>query len=188
MKEYITKDSGKRQDYASGMRRDLQAGKPRYDLIPIPMLTRLAGLYERGAVKYGDCNWMLANSEEELNRFKASAMRHMFQWANGEDDEDHASAIVFNVFAYETIREKMEFEEDWSELDEECAECAEEDWLDKQWNTACSYECCTDTDEEMPWGDIDLDGYVGKVRSVHIRSSLVVPNRSKSNKMDSLSR
>jgi hypothetical protein len=160
MSKYVTLDSGKRQDYASGMRRDLQAGKPRYDLIPIPMLTRLAGLYERGAVKYGDCNWMLANSEEELNRFKASAMRHMFQWANGEDDEDHAIATVWNLFAYETIREKMEFEEDWSELDEECAEC-ELLWPDS-WDE---------------WSD-NLKDY----------DDVVTMAVRKSNKMDSLSR
>lgn len=107
-KEYVTKDSGQRQEYASGMRRDLQAGKPRYDLIPIPMLKRLAELYARGAEKYGDKNWLLANSEEEMQRFRASMLRHTYQWLAGEDDEDHAIAAVWNVFAYEVIKEKLE--------------------------------------------------------------------------------
>lgn len=104
---YITKDSGKRVDFKSGMRRDVDDGKPRYDLIPLPMLKRLADLYARGAVKYGDENWTLANSEEELKRFKASAFRHFIQWQSGEVDEDHAIAVVWNVFAYETIKGKL---------------------------------------------------------------------------------
>lgn len=106
--EFETKDSGRRVEYESGMRRDIDTGKPRYDLIPVPMLKRLAELYSRGAVKYGDTNWQLARSDEELQRFKASAMRHMFQWANNEVDEDHAIAAVWNIFAYEVIKQKME--------------------------------------------------------------------------------
>lgn len=104
---YETKDSGKRVEFKSGMRRDTTEGKPRYDLIPLSMLKRLAELYARGAEKYGDSNWTLANSEEELQRFKASAFRHFVQWQMGEVDEDHAIAAVWNIFAYETIKEKI---------------------------------------------------------------------------------
>jgi hypothetical protein len=112
---WVTKDSGQRQDYPSGMRRDLQDGKPRFDLIfpeGIPygeqLLTRFAGLLERGAVKYGENNWQLANSEEELKRFRASGLRHMIQWACGETDEDHATAVIFNLMAYENTKRKLE--------------------------------------------------------------------------------
>lgn len=110
MSSYITKDSGKRKEFASGMRRDLDEGKPRYDLIPIPPLTRLADLYARGAVKYGDSNWQLADSPEELQRFKASFLRHAYQWLGGDTDEDHAIAAVWNIFAYLTIEEKLDAE------------------------------------------------------------------------------
>lgn len=98
---YITKDSGKRIEFKSGFRRDIQEGKPRYDLIPLEPLKRLAELYSRGAEKYGEENWKLANSKEEYARFRASAFRHFMQWMNGDEDEDHASAIIFNVMAYE---------------------------------------------------------------------------------------
>ena len=101
MKKYETKDSGKRIKFKSGFNRDIQDGKPRYDLIPTCMLKRLAELYTRGAVKYGDCNWQKANTEEEYKRFRASAFRHFVQWLDGEQDEDHASAILWNVIAYE---------------------------------------------------------------------------------------
>lgn len=105
--QFETKDSGKRIDYPSGMRRDIADNKPRYDLIPLAPLRRVAELYARGAIKYGDRNWQLANSPEELERFKASAYRHFMQWANGEVDEDHMSAVVFNLFAYEVTKEKL---------------------------------------------------------------------------------
>lgn len=72
--KFITKDSGKRQDFDSGMRRDIQEGKPRYDLCYLPMFTRWAELMDRGAEKYGERNWEKANSKEELERFKSSLL------------------------------------------------------------------------------------------------------------------
>jgi hypothetical protein len=107
VKKYETKDSGKREEYSSGFKRDLQEDKPRYDLIYLPMLKRFAELLSRGAKKYGDRNWQLANSAEEGYRFKASAFRHFIQWMNNEDDEDHASAVWFNIMAYEYMKDKL---------------------------------------------------------------------------------
>lgn len=113
MNKFITKDSGKRQEYNSGMRRDVQGGKPRYDLI-VPlncekdMLTRWAELMDRGQKKYGYRNWELANSEEELIRFKASAFRHFMQWFKCMEDEDHASAVYFNIQCAEYVKEKID--------------------------------------------------------------------------------
>ena len=99
---FTTKDSGVRHDYGSGMRRDTQEGKARFDLL-IPLgvpydeqfLTRAAQLMERGAVKYGFRNWEKANSPEELERFKGSALRHLMQYITGETDEDHAVGRPF---------------------------------------------------------------------------------------------
>ena len=104
---FTTKDSGKRVDYTSGMRRDVQEGKPRYDLIDRPYLKRLAELYARGADKYGDNNWQLANSEEELKRFESSAFRHLMQYLEGDRSEDHACAVTFNLAAAEHVRSKL---------------------------------------------------------------------------------
>lgn len=108
--DFVVKDSGVRQEYESGMRRDTQEGKPRYSLLPMPMLTRWAMHMTKGAEKYGAHNWQLANSEEELDRFKDSAFRHLIQWLSGETDEDHASAILFNVAAAEHVRSKLDGE------------------------------------------------------------------------------
>ena len=105
--KFITKDSGKRINFKSGMRRDTAENKPRYDLIYLPMITRLAELHERGVAKYGERNWEKANSVEEMNRFKASAFRHFIAWVQGEEDEDHAAAVLFNINAYEFTKEKL---------------------------------------------------------------------------------
>ena len=113
--QYTTKDSGAREEYPSGMRRDTQEGKPRFDLL-IPdgvpyeaqFLTRLAGLMLRGAEKYGLKNWEKASSQEEMDRFRASAFRHMVQWMCEEADEDHMAAVAFNLLAYETTKWKVE--------------------------------------------------------------------------------
>lgn len=122
---FETKDSGARQEYASGMRRDLQTGKARYDLIPEPMLTRWAELMMRGADKYGERNWEKAESEEELVRFVASAFRHFVQWWRNDTDEDHASAVMFNIAAAEMVKEKLnESREEPSECNQICNDIA----------------------------------------------------------------
>jgi len=100
---YTTKDSGKRVKYDSGFQRDTNDGKPRYDLIPHELLTRLAELYSRGAEKYDDDNWKKAESPEEIARFKQSAFRHFMQWFRSDEDEDHASAVTFNINSYEWL-------------------------------------------------------------------------------------
>lgn len=105
--KWETKDSGIRQEFTSGMLRDTQEGKPRYDLIPEPMLTRWAELMARGAEKYGERNWEKANSEEELARFVASAFRHFVAWWRGDDDEDHGVAVFYNISAAEYVKGRL---------------------------------------------------------------------------------
>ena len=103
---YDTKDSGVRSEYSTGMVRDTQEGKARFDLLfpkGVPfanqMLTRFAELMERGAKKYDERNWEKARTQEELHRYHSSALRHLVQWINGEEDEDHAAAVMFKLLA-----------------------------------------------------------------------------------------
>jgi hypothetical protein len=104
---FITKDSGKREEFSTGMQRDVQEGKIRYDLIYFPMLKRWAELMTRGAEKYEPNNWMKAKTQEELDRFRASAIRHFMQWWEGDASEDHASAVWFNICGAEYVKEKL---------------------------------------------------------------------------------
>lgn len=94
MTTYTTKDSGKRQEFHTGARRDVQEDKPRYDLISPIALKRFAELMGRGAAKYGDRNW---ERGIPLSRFYASMFRHMMQWAEGDTTEDHLAAVLFNA-------------------------------------------------------------------------------------------
>lgn len=104
---YITKDSGQRIQMGD-MVRDTNDGKPRFDLLlteGIPyedqFLHRLAMLYARGAVKYGDRNYEQGEYPEAWWRARESAFRHLVQWLSGEQDEDHAAAAVWNIFSAE---------------------------------------------------------------------------------------
>lgn len=106
---FITKDSGKREEFPTGMVRDTQTGKPRFDLIPTEGLRRLADLYARGAEKYSDNNW---KKGQPYSRVYASLFRHLIQWREGDRSEDHMAAVAWNAFAI------MYYEEKKPELDD----------------------------------------------------------------------
>ncbi len=112
---YITKDSGERAEFSSGMVRDTNADKPRFDLMiahDVPyehqMLTRLAKLYMRGAQKYNARNHELGRGPDELARAKESTFRHFMQWFCGETDEDHAAAVIWGVGSFESMKWRSE--------------------------------------------------------------------------------
>lgn len=104
---WLTKDSGKRNVYKTGMQRDVTTGKPRYDLCWKPLYKRWAELMGRGAEKYGARTWQKAATQEELDRFKESAERHLMQYLEGDKTEDHAAAVLFNLAGAEFVQEKL---------------------------------------------------------------------------------
>ena len=116
---YVTKDSGRREEFNTGARRDVQEGKPDFDLLPaaweealvleaasdpdcdlglVPVhpLVRLAALYGRGARKYGPHNYQKGIP---LKRVYQSLRRHLNQWRRGDRSEDHLAAVAWNAFA-----------------------------------------------------------------------------------------
>ena len=111
---FIVKDSGKRQIFAGGMQRDTQEGKIDWWRVRVgPMLRRWAQHVTTACTKYPDVgimvpNWTLAADEEAMMRFKASADRHFAQWFNGDTDEDHAAAVLFNINGFEFTKEKLD--------------------------------------------------------------------------------
>ena len=90
----ITKDSGSRRSFDTGSQRDAATDKGRYDLVTPIALRRLAGLYERGAVKYNARNW---EKGQPLSVYLDCAMRHMQKHLMGYRDEDHLAAAIWNV-------------------------------------------------------------------------------------------
>jgi hypothetical protein len=110
---FAVKDSGKRQVFDSGMVRDVTAGKIGWHLVSSgPMLMRWAVHLTKGAEKYDEDNWLKADGEDELKRFKKSAFRHFMQWYYGDTDEDHAAAVYFNINGHEYVKERIETEAD----------------------------------------------------------------------------
>lgn len=87
------------------MVRDVTEGKTDYSLVlDGPMFKRWAVHMTKGAQKYAKRNWMKARGQEELDRFRESALRHFLQWFDGDTDEDHAAAIMFNINGAEFVK------------------------------------------------------------------------------------
>jgi Domain of unknown function (DUF5664) len=102
------KDSGTRESFDSGMVRDTEEGKTDYTLVfDGPMFKRWAEHLTKGAVKYAPRNWMQASSKTELERFKRSFLRHAVAYLNGDVDEDHAAAMVFNINGMEYVKDQL---------------------------------------------------------------------------------
>jgi len=88
------KDSGERQEFTTGSVRDTQEGKGRYDLMSPIVLKRDAVHLENGAKKYGDRNW---EKGQPLCRYLESAVRHIFDYLEGDRSEDHLAAARWNI-------------------------------------------------------------------------------------------
>ena len=96
-KTYTTNDSGKREKHKSGAVRDVRSGKGRYDLISPIAERRVAGVYERGAIKYSPRNW---EKGMPLSRYLDSALRHINQHKEGYKDEDHIAQADWNLRSF----------------------------------------------------------------------------------------
>lgn len=64
----VTKDSGKREEFETGARRDTSEGKPRFDLIPIEILDLIQQSYGGGEMKIetGTMLWTGLLPDEEV--------------------------------------------------------------------------------------------------------------------------
>src|SRR3990167_11259897 len=105
---FEVKDSGKREEFESGMVRDTTEGKTDYMLaFDGPMFKRWAEHLTKGAKKYEKRNWMKAQGQAELDHAMESLGHHFIQYLDGDKDEDHAAAIFFNINLIEYIKEKL---------------------------------------------------------------------------------
>lgn len=102
--KFILKDSGKRDEFKSGMVRDTRTGKGRFDLISPFALERIARIFEKGAIKYEDRNWEKGSS---FSRTLDSAFRHVVQYMMGMKDEDHLAQAAWNLMAIMHLEQTM---------------------------------------------------------------------------------
>lgn len=84
----------KNRQFDTGAQRDTGDGKLRMSLIPQQELKRVMKRYLDGADKYGENNWMKGMP---LSVYYDCAHRHLEAWWRGENDEDHAAAVVWNM-------------------------------------------------------------------------------------------
>ena len=92
--EPAIKDSGNRRKFNTGAVRDMQEGKGDMVSLPNSAILRLSKHYENGAKKYGRWNY---TKGIPVSSFMDSALRHIFKYLDGQDDEDHLSAAAFNI-------------------------------------------------------------------------------------------
>lgn len=104
---FEVRDSGKKAQYDDGMQRDDPTGKPKFGLMwpkDVPyeeqLIYRVAMHYMHGGKKYGDRNWEKSCTYESLAAHEEALWRHFTKfYADIEDGEDHAAAVVWNVNA-----------------------------------------------------------------------------------------
>lgn len=108
---YEIKDSGSRAEFAGGMVRDTEDGKPDWtSLLHGPMAPRWVDHCTKGRSKYPDPrpgvpNWTLGVDDPAVaERGKRSAFRHFMAWINDERDEDHAAGVFFNINLVEACK------------------------------------------------------------------------------------
>lgn len=104
MSEYIVKETATKAQFETGAVRSSAEGRGRYDLIPQIIMDRLAKHLEKGATKYGDCNW---EKGMDVRRCLSSLLRHAFQVQSCDETEDHLAAILFNAGVIMFMREKI---------------------------------------------------------------------------------
>ena len=84
----------KNRQFETGAQRDNGDGKLRMSRVPQQELKRVMKRYLDGAEKYGENNWMKGMP---LSVYYDCAHRHLEAWWRGENDEDHAAAVVWNM-------------------------------------------------------------------------------------------
>jgi hypothetical protein len=99
--------------HESGLVRDTTEGKVNWLLVyDGPLLERYAVHLTKGAKTKGKRNWLKAGNnpntaQSDLERFLEGFARHAAQYLQGDESEDHAAAIWFNLNGAELVKGKI---------------------------------------------------------------------------------
>lgn len=89
------KPSADYEDFETGAKRGRnEVAKGRYDLVPWEAVHQLAIHCAEGAMTYGERN---CEKGIPVSSLLDSAMRHLAQYAKGDDDEPHLRAALWNI-------------------------------------------------------------------------------------------
>lgn len=94
--DYILKNTEEIETFPTGSKRNSRKGKGRFDLLPWEAIKQWALLMESGAESHGERNWQMG---QDTYRYFDSAVRHLYNWIEGEREENHLSAALFNIGA-----------------------------------------------------------------------------------------
>lgn len=91
------------EKFKTGAVRENKTGKGRCDLLPMCALIRLSKHYEAGSADHGERNW---EKGLPMHSFLDSAIRHLFEYMDGQTDEDHLAAAAWNILGAMWTEEK----------------------------------------------------------------------------------
>ena len=97
-------DSGERTAFDSGAVRDSMRGKGYPSMIPTVAMMAMARRFEDGATKYGRDNW---KKGIPTSRYCDAAFRHLMSCRDGEINEDHFGAVLWNMACWMWTQEKI---------------------------------------------------------------------------------
>jgi hypothetical protein len=111
MKKFREADPDGLGAHDAGARKD-DAGKLRYDLIPLEALEALARVYTFGADKYEDNNW---KKGIRFSRVVAAMWRHMVAWAMGQRDDpetgiNHLAHVAWGCFTLIYFQHHLQYD------------------------------------------------------------------------------
>ena len=90
----MNKMTDNNRQFDTGAQRDTSEGKLRMSLLPQQELERVMRRYLDGAEKYGENNWIKGMP---MSVYYDCMHRHLLAWWRGDDTEDHAAAVVWNM-------------------------------------------------------------------------------------------
>lgn len=97
------------------------AGKDRWELLPINQIRKVVKVLTDGAAKYGDNGWRSVDNPQE--RFYAAMMRHLYEWRRGrktdkESGFNHMIHVICNAIflaEFDDIEELQDKMKNWFE-------------------------------------------------------------------------
>jgi hypothetical protein len=94
----------------SDLLREDKTGKPDFTIVPFGPLTRIANRFTEGAKKYERDNYKCCTLDQ-LQTYRESALRHLMQYVDGQDSEDHLSAAAVNIMILMYVEDKYKEKE-----------------------------------------------------------------------------
>lgn len=92
------------KSFKSGAIRENKDGKGRHDLLPFCALNRLAKHFQRSLREHPERNW---EKGIPMSSFLDSAIRHLFNYMDGQADEDHLCSAAWNILCAMWTEEKL---------------------------------------------------------------------------------